>query len=35
LSQSTIYKEYLLQSEPNKFSLDGLKAGEMIVNMGP
>ncbi|MBJ6117832.1 NADH-quinone oxidoreductase subunit D [Pontibacter sp. BT310] len=32
---STIYKEYLLQSEPNKFSLDGLKAGEMIVNMGP
>ncbi|MER2998693.1 NADH-quinone oxidoreductase subunit D [Pontibacter populi] len=35
MSQSTIYKEYLLQSEPNKFSLDGLKAGEMIVNMGP
>ncbi|WP_437179391.1 NADH-quinone oxidoreductase subunit D [Pontibacter vulgaris] len=25
----------MLQSEPNKFSLDGLKAGEMIVNMGP
>ncbi|WP_162428321.1 NADH-quinone oxidoreductase subunit D [Pontibacter pudoricolor] len=32
---STIYQNYLLQSEPNKFSLDGLKAGEMIVNMGP
>ncbi|GAB3202798.1 NADH-quinone oxidoreductase subunit D [Pontibacter aydingkolensis] len=32
---STIYQNYLLQSEPNKFSLDTLKAGEMIVNMGP
>ncbi|MCJ8166121.1 NADH-quinone oxidoreductase subunit D [Pontibacter sp. E15-1] len=35
MSQSTIYKDYLLQSEPNKFNLDNLQAGEMIVNMGP
>ncbi len=32
---STTYKNYLLQSEPNKFSQEALKAGEMIVNMGP
>ncbi|WP_187262210.1 NADH-quinone oxidoreductase subunit D [Pontibacter beigongshangensis] len=35
MSTSTIYQNYLLQSEPNKFDVASLKAGEMIINMGP
>lgn len=29
------YTEYLLQAEPNKFDVSQLKAGEMLLNMGP
>jgi NADH-quinone oxidoreductase subunit D len=29
------YTEYLLQAEPNKFEVSDLKAGEMLLNMGP
>jgi NADH-quinone oxidoreductase subunit D len=29
------YTEYLLQGEPNKFAVTDLKAGEMLLNMGP
>ncbi|TXK51976.1 NADH-quinone oxidoreductase subunit D [Pontibacter qinzhouensis] len=35
MSTSTIYQNYLLQSEPNKFDVASLKPGEMIINMGP
>ena len=32
---TTQYTEYLLQAEPNKFEISDLKAGEMLLNMGP
>lgn len=35
LQKTSRYTEYLLQGEPNKFAVTDLKAGEMLLNMGP
>ena len=32
---TSIYKSYLLQSEPNRFTEADLKPGELLINMGP
>ncbi|AKQ47246.1 NADH dehydrogenase [Rufibacter radiotolerans] len=35
MAHQTKYTQYLLQSEPNKFSLENLQHGELLLNMGP